>query len=87
VVERVLLACPGVREAAVFSLPDARRGERVAAAVVPYGNLLSESDVKEFCRARLVDYQCPSAVFLVDELPRNTMGKVLRRELQERFTS
>ena len=86
VVERALVECPGVREAAVFGLPDRRRGERVAAAVVPQSGSLDERQVKDFCRDRLVDYQCPASVFLVESLPRNTMGKVLRRALRERFS-
>ena len=86
VVEKVLVECPGVREAAVFGLADRRRGERVAAAVVPQSGSLDERQVKDFCRDRLVDYQCPASVFLVESLPRNTMGKVLRRALRERFS-
>jgi malonyl-CoA/methylmalonyl-CoA synthetase len=92
VVERVLAGCPGVREAAVFGLPDPKRGQRVAAAVVPItggatnaAGRAFEGALKGFCRQHLVDYQCPSAVFVVPELPRNTMGKVLRRELQKQF--
>ena len=86
VVERALIECPGVREVAVFGLPDPKRGERVAAAIVADPKAIDERQVKEFCRSRLVDYQCPAAVFFVEELPRNTMGKVLRRELQGRFS-
>ena len=84
VVERVLGECPGVREVAVVGIPDAARGERVAAFIVPDTPHLDTKLVRAFCRDRLVDYQCPSCIELVDELPRNAMGKVLKRELRQR---
>lgn len=83
VVERVLNACPGVRESAVFGLPDSRRGERVVAVVVRDDPALSERTLRAFWSERLVDYQRPHDVAFVEALPRNAMGKVLRRELRE----
>ncbi len=83
VVERVLNECPGVRESAVVGVPDARRGERVVAFVVRADAELSEQRLSEFWQERLVDYQRPKEVFFVEALPRNALGKVLRRELQE----
>jgi malonyl-CoA/methylmalonyl-CoA synthetase len=83
VVERVLNECPGVRESAVFGLPDDRRGERVAAVVVREGPTLDERRLRSHCAERLVDYQRPSTVVFVEALPRNAMGKVLRRELRD----
>jgi malonyl-CoA/methylmalonyl-CoA synthetase len=83
-VERVLNACPGVRESAVVGLPDALKGERVAAFIVRGDPALDEARVEAFCRERLTGYQHPSEIVFVDELPRNSMGKVLRRELRGR---
>ena len=40
-------------------------------------------NIRDFCRERSVDYQVPSDVYFVDELPRNAMGKVLKRELRD----
>ena len=40
-------------------------------------------NIRDFCRERSVDYQVPSEVYFVDELPRNAMGKVLKRELRD----
>jgi malonyl-CoA/methylmalonyl-CoA synthetase len=85
VVERVINACPGVRESAVLGLPDARRGERVVAVVVRDDPTLDERTLRAFWSERLVDDQRPHAIAFVDELPRNAMGKVLRRELRERL--
>jgi malonyl-CoA/methylmalonyl-CoA synthetase len=81
VVERVVNECPGVRECVVVGVPDAMRGERVAVFVVADDRALDAKRVRSFCRERLSDYQCPAQVQIVAELPRNAMGKVVRREL------
>jgi malonyl-CoA/methylmalonyl-CoA synthetase len=85
VVERVLNGCPGVKESAVLGVPDQRRGERVAAVVVRSDPGLDESCLRSYYSEHLVDYQRPVDVVFVDALPRNAMGKVLRRELRNRF--
>jgi malonyl-CoA/methylmalonyl-CoA synthetase len=85
VVERVINDCPGVRESAVFGLPDGRRGERVIAVIVRDDPALDENRLRAHWSERLVDYQRPVAVLFVDALPRNAMGKVLRRELREQI--
>jgi malonyl-CoA/methylmalonyl-CoA synthetase len=82
VVERVVNACPGVRESAVLGLPDDRRGERVIAVIVRDDPALDENRLQAHWSDRLVDYQRPVAVLFVDALPRNAMGKVLRRDLR-----
>jgi len=85
VVERVIGECPGVRECAVLGIPDPGRGERVAAAVVRDDALLDESRLRDWWRDRLVHYQQPKSILFVEALPKNSLGKVLRRELRERF--
>jgi malonyl-CoA/methylmalonyl-CoA synthetase len=85
VVERVIDACPGVRESAVLGLPDPRRGERVVAAVVRNDPTLDAPAIRRFCSERLVDYQRPLEIRFVADLPRNAMGKVLRRDLRALF--
>ena len=81
VVERVINECPGVRESAVVGVPDKKRGERVVAAVVRSDETLSDRTLRTYLSERLVDYQRPAAIVFVEALPRNAMGKVLRREL------
>ncbi len=81
VVERAINECPGVRESAVVGTPDRKRGERVVAAVVRNDKTLSERTLRAHLSERLVDYQRPSEIVFVEALPRNAMGKVLRREL------
>jgi len=85
VVERVINDCPGVKESAVLGMPDDRRGERVTAVVVRGDPAVDERRVKAHCAEHLVDYQRPSTVVFVDDLPRNAMGKVLRRSLRDRL--
>jgi malonyl-CoA/methylmalonyl-CoA synthetase len=85
VVERVLHDCPGVKEAAVVGMPDDRRGERVTAVIVRSDPALDERRVKAFCVEHLVDYQRPATIHFLDALPRNALGKVLRRELRDRL--
>jgi acyl-CoA synthetase (AMP-forming)/AMP-acid ligase II len=81
-VEAVLYEHPGVLEAAVAAVPHQVLGEDVGAWVVPRpGVQLTEEDVTAFCRERLADYKVPRVITLLDELPRNPTGKVLKRDL------
>jgi len=86
VVERIISECPGVRECAVAGVPDAQRGERVAAAVVRDDRTLNEDTLRAWCRDRLVHYQQPRAIVFVESLPRNSLGKVSRKEVQALFS-
>jgi malonyl-CoA/methylmalonyl-CoA synthetase len=83
VVERVINECPGVKESAVVGVPDRKRSERVVAAVVATDTALTEAILKTYLSKRLVDYQRPSQIVLLPALPRNAMGKILRRELRD----
>ncbi|MCM2580626.1 acyl-CoA synthetase [Streptomyces meridianus] len=83
-VEDVLYEHPQVAEAAVIGLPDERWIEAVTAVVVPRGELVAE-DLVVHARERLAHFKAPKRVIVVDALPRNASGKVLKRELRERF--
>jgi O-succinylbenzoic acid--CoA ligase len=78
-VERALEEHPAVVEAAVVGLPDAEWGEVVTAFVVLDGGI--EPDLIAHCRERLAGYKVPRALHVVDALPRNAAGKLLRRDL------
>jgi acyl-coenzyme A synthetase/AMP-(fatty) acid ligase len=71
-----------VRECAVVGVADRQRGECVAAAVVRSNPALDEAQLRGWWKERLVHNQQPKLVLFVDELPRNSLGKVLRRELR-----
>lgn len=86
-VEEVLYRHGGVQEVAVFGLPDPVWVETVVAAVVPRdGSDLSADDLIAHCREHLAGFKTPKQVFLVESLPKNPSGKLLKRELRERFT-
>ncbi len=74
-VEEVLDGIAGVRESAVVGVPDSDLGERVVAVIVGDGDIDPE-DVRAAAREALAGYKVPKRVHVVDELPRNAMGKV-----------
>jgi len=85
-VEDLLADLDGVREVAVFGVDDDHYGQRLAAFVVlDDGAALDETAVKAHVKTNLAGYKVPRSVTFIDELPRNPTGKVLKRELRERF--
>lgn len=85
-VERVLYQLPQVEEAAVIGLPDERWGERVVAVVVPReGAPLTLEAVQAHCRGKLGGFKIPKQLIVVDALPRNPSGKVLKRVLRDQL--
>ncbi len=88
-VERVLATCPGVREAIVYGLPDARLNERLAATlVVGPDQALDAEAVKAHCRAHLALYKVPREVaFITEALPRTASGKVDRGTFLKRLNA
>ncbi len=83
-VEELLAGHDAVAEAAVFGVDDEEFGQRLKAVVVTRGGKdLSADDVKKYVKSNLAGYKVPREVDFVDELPRTSTGKVLKRELQE----
>ncbi len=84
-VEVVLHSYPKIEEAAVIGVPDEEWGEVPAAVCVlkAGGKDCTLEEIMEYCRANLASYKRPRSVVFVDELPRNPMGKVLKRVLRE----
>jgi long-chain acyl-CoA synthetase len=86
-VERVLLSVPGVAAAAAFGVPDERLGEQLAAAVqTAPGATVVIDDLVTVCREQLARYKVPERWAIVDALPVNAMGKVVRAELSALLT-
>ncbi|MCX4695003.1 fatty acyl-CoA synthetase [Streptomyces sp. NBC_01408] len=83
-VEDALYSHPGVAEAAVIGLPHERWIEAVTAVVVPRGEV-TEAELLAYARERLAHFKAPKRVLFVTELPRNASGKILKRELRDRF--
>jgi fatty-acyl-CoA synthase len=83
-VEDALYTHDAVAEVAVIGLPDERWIEAVTAVVVPRGEV-SEAELLDHAREKLAHFKAPKRVVFVDELPRNASGKVLKRELRDRF--
>ncbi|MDO9713978.1 fatty acyl-CoA synthetase [Paracraurococcus lichenis] len=85
-VEDAILTHPAVSECAVIALPDPRWIEAVVAVVVlRAGKLASEEELVAHTRAVIAPYKVPKRVILADQLPRNTAGKLLKRELRSRY--
>ena len=83
-IEEVLLAYPGVRDAAVIGLADALRGEEVVAVVVRAADVaISERDLSRYCRERLANYKAPRRIVFRDTLPYGGTGKVVKRLLKK----
>ena len=87
-IEEALYQHPAVVDVAVVAAPDRRTGERVCAFVVPAPDATPPtlSDLADHCRSLgLAIQKCPEQLELVDSLPRNSFGKVLKQELKARF--
>ena len=86
-VEEVLYTHPAVSEAAVVGVPDEMWGEQVTAVVVLRpGATATESEIIALCRENLAGYKKPKKVVFLDELPKTVSGKIVKRELRDRFT-
>jgi acyl-CoA synthetase (AMP-forming)/AMP-acid ligase II len=87
-VEEVICAHPAVHEVAVIGVPDQTWGESVKALVVLRpGQRATEPEIIEHCRMALASYKKPASVEFLPDLPKNAYGKVLKRELRERYWS
>ena len=86
-VEGVLRAHPAIAEAAAVPVDDPVVGENVRAVIVARGEPPTAEDVIAFCRERLADYKVPAQVDVVDALPRNGMGRVIKGILTGRGES
>ncbi|XP_050167212.1 malonate--CoA ligase ACSF3, mitochondrial isoform X2 [Myiozetetes cayanensis] len=85
-VERHLLAHPYITDVAVIGPPDMVWGQRVSAVVqLRKGEMLSVKDLKDWARETMAPYTIPTELIVVEEIPRNQMGKVNKKELLQRF--
>ena len=88
--EEAIVAHPAVARAAAFGLPHKEKGEIPAAAVELHsGSSVTESDLLDWCRQNLAPYKAPRRIWILEPggLPHNHTGKLLRRELRDRFAA
>ena len=85
-IEEVIVGHPSVREVAVIGIPDSQWGEAIKAVVslVP-GSKATETELINFCTEHIARYKKPQSVDFVDELPKNNYGKIIKRELREKY--
>ena len=82
-IEEIIYNFPGVKEAAVIGVPDARRGEHPVAFVsAQEGVTLDEKALLHFIREKLADYKVPKHLTVLPDLPRNATGKILKKDLR-----
>jgi long-chain acyl-CoA synthetase len=85
-IESVLIQMPGVRDCAVFGIPDEEFGEAICAYVQPIaGNAIEATDVRGYLAERLAKYKIPKVVEFTPELPREDSGKIFKRKLRQPY--
>ena len=85
-IEAVINQVEGVVESSVVGIPDEKWGEKVVAAVVTKpGHRVKADKIQESCKKHLHNWKCPKEIVFLNDLPKNTMGKVLKEELKKSF--
>ena len=82
-IEDVLLKNPEIKECAVVGIADNKWGEIVATAIVMRSDPVSIEEIQTWCSGYLSDYKIPRKISFVDNLPKNSMGKVTKPEIKE----
>jgi acyl-CoA synthetase (AMP-forming)/AMP-acid ligase II len=84
--ENVIREHPKVEDVAVIGVPDETWGEEPRAVVIPKkGEKPTEEEIMEWCRQGLASFKRPRTVVFVDDLPRNPMGKLIKRDIREKY--
>ncbi len=86
-IEGVISEHPDVLEVGVVGMPDEKSGESVLAVIVKNNPDLTEDAIKIFCRENLTGYKIPRSIIFVNELPKTNVGKILRREIRDKYVN
>jgi len=85
-IENVIREHPKVEDVAVIGVPDETWGEEPRAVVIPKkGDKPTEDEIMEYCRQNLASFKRPRSVIFVDDLPRNPMGKLIKKDIREKY--
>lgn len=86
-IETTIMECPQVQECSVLGIPDDVYGEKVAAVIVykDSSEQFGERYIQDFCRKHLAKHKIPTEIWLTDNIPKNTMGKVNKKEMLKSF--
>lgn len=84
-IEKVLIGCPGVRDCAVFGIPDAEFGESLAAHIEVTDPALAPEDVQAYLREHLAKFKVPRKIVVDEALPREDSGKIFKRKIREPY--
>ena len=85
-IENALIGMAGVRDCAVFGIPDDEFGERLCACIEPEPDAaLSAAAVQDFLRGRLANFKVPKEIEFLDALPREASGKIFKRKLRDPY--
>jgi long-chain acyl-CoA synthetase len=85
-VENILYQHPAVLETAVVAVPDEKWGEAIKAVVVlKAGAAAAAAEIIAFCKERVARYKAPKSVDFVEDLPKNSAGKILRKQVREPY--
>ncbi len=82
-IEDVIMHCPGVSEVAVIGVPSKHAGETVKAFIVRKDESVTKEKIIAYCREQLVSYKIPKRIEFKHELPKSSVGKILKRALRE----
>ena len=85
-VEGAISTIPAVAEVACFGIPDKKWGETVHASIIlNRGMAISEEEIMSICKEKLGSVKAPKSISFVEEYPRNSNGKVLKRKMRDKF--
>ena len=84
-IEKVLIDCPGVRDCAVFGIPDAEFGEALAAHVELSDETVTAEQIKDYLREHVARFKIPGTIVMEQALPREDSGKIFKRKLRDPY--